>query len=792
MSIWNPYVFTPTGQPVPPSAPPALRVHGQASAAQITAARAVFHRFCSMARLSAAPNPCEIGRLPDGSSYRITVIGPVTTLELWPVGGSAAVASGVAVRAVVGGVTQLLLIAFIQGKWRVDKRDVVYGSYGLWKAAGSRTHFTDYLSYPAGVRGSGMSRVPAFKHTAQESTLAGQMSDTSAPYGLAYQANAVGARFGFAVGSKFVCASADSRTVSIYEAQLASEDELAATPDEFFAAPAFAKGESFQNEVGARLLVASMNYATLATRYRSIAKLSFSVADFLQPVSDGPSISNDGWVSRHALTHDAIMDATQPGYTVQLVKSGDVVRVLRLPDLSVIVDENTGLVRKPWAATMQRTAYMKTAPQEVIISAQYSRTAGSPQDVVVESRNVTAGYVGAVIGYDELRTYQRKSISESPVYSGVDWSDSKIAFTLNVSEAVSRTVTTSGEYTNNYSNAVHHASSPMVTYNTASLLDPPFLNADGWTFYDGNQWGTIAQADVGAFERAALPPGTQFTDQVAYRMVLNNALKTPWGDISVAETDVVVESVYSSKTGVYALSGTDETQHTLLGVTGMLMRREIIYLSPVLGIIGFVETRVTSWVVAGGVLKPGVFTVDLVLTHKAVEFHRGALPAALFTVPEVPITLGTDRPYLNGRMPDNAVVDNTVVTVHPQLFAVLDSPELSYTQAIFLANTEIVFGHGSIAPTSQSIYLQTGEEIVGAALPIPEATSAGSVTPRDFVYAAIDPNSGGGVLSVVGEDGESFKSWAIAPGVAPAPLIDTLQRVFSRDVTAISHWMVSV
>lgn len=94
MSIWNPYVFTPTGQPVPPSAPPALRVHGQASAAQITAARAVFHRFCSMARLSAAPNPCEIGRLPDGSSYRITVIGPVTTLELWPVGGSAAVEFG--------------------------------------------------------------------------------------------------------------------------------------------------------------------------------------------------------------------------------------------------------------------------------------------------------------------------------------------------------------------------------------------------------------------------------------------------------------------------------------------------------------------------------------------------------------------------------------------------------------------------------------------------------------------------------------------------------------------------
>ena len=91
MSIWNPFAFTPTGQAMAPVAPPALRViGGQATAQQLEHAQDAFYRFCASARLSAVPNPTEIGALPDGTRYRIVKVGPQTTMEIWPGGGGAA------------------------------------------------------------------------------------------------------------------------------------------------------------------------------------------------------------------------------------------------------------------------------------------------------------------------------------------------------------------------------------------------------------------------------------------------------------------------------------------------------------------------------------------------------------------------------------------------------------------------------------------------------------------------------------------------------------------------------
>lgn len=90
MSLWNPFAFTPTGQAVAPVAPPALRVmDGQATAQQLAHAQDAFYRFCASARLSAVPNPTEIGALPDGSRYRITTVGVQTIMQLWPVDAGA-------------------------------------------------------------------------------------------------------------------------------------------------------------------------------------------------------------------------------------------------------------------------------------------------------------------------------------------------------------------------------------------------------------------------------------------------------------------------------------------------------------------------------------------------------------------------------------------------------------------------------------------------------------------------------------------------------------------------------
>lgn len=67
-----------------PTAAAALRViEGEPTADQFAAAQHVFYKFCMHTRLSAAPNQTEIGRLPDGSRYRITDISGVRTMELW-------------------------------------------------------------------------------------------------------------------------------------------------------------------------------------------------------------------------------------------------------------------------------------------------------------------------------------------------------------------------------------------------------------------------------------------------------------------------------------------------------------------------------------------------------------------------------------------------------------------------------------------------------------------------------------------------------------------------------------
>lgn len=84
MSIWNAYGFDLLGRPVDARAPDALRVVGQASAPQLAMAQDTFASYCMRARSSVVPNPTEIGRLPDGSPYRIVTVGNSTVMEIHP------------------------------------------------------------------------------------------------------------------------------------------------------------------------------------------------------------------------------------------------------------------------------------------------------------------------------------------------------------------------------------------------------------------------------------------------------------------------------------------------------------------------------------------------------------------------------------------------------------------------------------------------------------------------------------------------------------------------------------
>lgn len=97
--IWNPYALNLHGVASPAAAPPVLQVlGGQASATQLAMAQSAFARFCTLVRTSPVPNPMQSGRLPDGTPYRITVVGNTAKMTLWPAGAAEAVQLGYLIR----------------------------------------------------------------------------------------------------------------------------------------------------------------------------------------------------------------------------------------------------------------------------------------------------------------------------------------------------------------------------------------------------------------------------------------------------------------------------------------------------------------------------------------------------------------------------------------------------------------------------------------------------------------------------------------------------------------------
>lgn len=85
MNLFNPFAFDVLGEALPLSAPPALRPQGgEASELQRALAQATYAKFCAKVRLSKVPNPSELGRLADGTPYRIDVLGPQAVMQIWP------------------------------------------------------------------------------------------------------------------------------------------------------------------------------------------------------------------------------------------------------------------------------------------------------------------------------------------------------------------------------------------------------------------------------------------------------------------------------------------------------------------------------------------------------------------------------------------------------------------------------------------------------------------------------------------------------------------------------------
>lgn len=154
MSLFNPYAFTPFGQPAAPAVN-ALRVMDvPATGAQMAAAQKVFSSFCAQTRLSKVPNQTAIGRLPDGTQYKIAVVGAQTFMQIWPQTREGDAAhSGIGVVTAVSGETNLFLFSYKtkEGVWRYTTPQFYFGADGLWRPPKNEPY---YLSFGVTYRSS--------------------------------------------------------------------------------------------------------------------------------------------------------------------------------------------------------------------------------------------------------------------------------------------------------------------------------------------------------------------------------------------------------------------------------------------------------------------------------------------------------------------------------------------------------------------------------------------------------------------------------------------------------------
>ncbi|WP_182286531.1 hypothetical protein [Comamonas testosteroni] len=119
MSLWSPFAFDVLGRPVAPAAPPALRVEGaQASTEQRAMAQQVFARYLSHARLSQTPNPTQLGKLADGTPYRIVSVAGQQIMQIWPAQSSRRVKvdSGIVFSQMQSGEIWLLVNEMVDGR----------------------------------------------------------------------------------------------------------------------------------------------------------------------------------------------------------------------------------------------------------------------------------------------------------------------------------------------------------------------------------------------------------------------------------------------------------------------------------------------------------------------------------------------------------------------------------------------------------------------------------------------------------------------------------------------------
>ena len=737
-NIWNPHAFGVTGQPVGPQVN-TLRVYGvEPSKEQLAMAQQAFAKFCMTDRLSFAPNQTQQGFLPDGSKYRIVTVGNTRIMEVRVEGSDTGTGyqRGVGVEALFSGSPTLFILTFLNDVWRVKRVEEFYGGSGLWVGTSGR-----YLTDDSLASGAVVSTTRRFRPGAAD--LPTPIFSTSVLRGLAYghrSTNGVGV---FTRGGKYAVVSPSpfSLSAEIREAALLPENEFAKTPEEPAALTPFAPAVtvSVAPQPGLQLLGLQSGRGGY-TRLRDASAVVFPVIDNLRPL--GPDVGP--WLAGAPITHEFWVELRPDGgYSARLTEVSD-------PGDEEWLPSEPGASFTEWEST-------------------YVKRMDNTLDSTVTSTTVTfpggARSTPYTWGHDALRSfvgqYKRSFESDRTVYMGRDWSDKPVVMTLENSEEYTADIDRVGMQTFKFSSITLGGIDPphlvfppgFVVSNVPPLeMDRPWGGyAVGYTTGEPEQGGYSESGEV----------------RIDYRIKKGMDLKAPWGqtlkllDQDVTYTQVRVGNMHLSECTVSA------------SATGRSIHREVKFIDPLLRVVAFVELEAGGFTASGNVMGTTDSTAKFIIQCAGSELLAFDLPAPN----EQFVWVGSPPDIFSGFMSFSSW------WIDWESAGSRVSRPLSFPgQYVYLepGGVRVYVDYTRTLETGPLDYYETSTAprlLATASLPTtraPRPTMPGTGFGVS-VRAAIDPNSGGGVVVV--HDGETFKGgWAIAPNGAVTVLAAHLRR----------------
>lgn len=731
-NIWNPHAFGVTGQPVGPQVN-TLRVYGaEPSKEQLAMAQQAFAKFCMTERLSFAPNQTQQGFLPDGSKYRIVVVGNTRIMEVRMDGMEYQGEHERGIGVIVGG--KLYIVFYSEDKWNVINVKYFYGGSGVWVSSDYKEYLTDgnQRLLPPGFR----------KYSEDKPPLEIDEAWATRRVGVGYGG------FGKSVGiitpaKKFASVSLDAYgTLTVKDVKVVPEAVIASTPD----IPAATASTAIVVDIPGVLSDDTIR----PYRTRAGAEVGF-------PVTGNGSTIQRKWYGepngRSWLSEDPLEGA------VVVTCHSDGTYSAAVEPTSVPFHDNTDSgqdwLGRAWTARYEQIIGEDVSLKNIESTSSYVTPGryGSPQCGFPTLTDSYFYFPDVAYASSETTATTKRSLKSGAktakllVYLSKDWNDEVVQFVVDKDLEQEVTI----------DNVVITRDNRYLNLYGPSLPEHP----PGW----GGSFDALLCSSFGTL----MPRRVDIRDEVATRKRkdrINTEITTPWGQIKQKDIDVTLTHLETLTStfpigAPYPISTSTDTWSCV----GIYKKNDIIYVNPLIGVVAYISSTANKFTVTPEEPQACTVTVDegktelVVLARGKIVYQKtiGGKPDGgfFFRMPDIDIDVSDRISYTNS--PIAKTFDVPVIQITPSVFACIfheydmdwEGRTTDY-EAITVASLYNCMNSAEVRETEES-----------PNFPLFEFT-----TPEDMpeyrVISAVDPNSGAGVLLII-KDGATEEAIALSP-----------------------------